>query len=382
MMMPPGMQGGMGHHGMMPPGMMGMMGSHPGMMGPPPGMMMPFGEGPPGMRGMPPMPPGMGMPMGMGMPPGMDHGPCGDNQVMARNGEGEGATEPRMERPPKKRRLKGFDTPGLTKLLISLHQCLRRLVDRPAAAGKEEAVRAVEVPIESLQEEFERHWRLKLDARAMAEPSIASFLRRFPDVFKVRSAGCFVLVSPAEAPIFEKAAEAGMEWADTNRDTQPAPYDFAVSMAEQAAALLVNLVAEERKAGGAPLSFQYANYEVVQDLLSRVRDGAMPDEQSDLLDALLDPKPTQPKPDPDAVRPGGDDHRGGCGGGGDSREAAFGGMPPPMPPPRDQFSGGPPMGGMRSDRRGSDGRSLCRQFQSGRCDYGDSCKFLHETGRY
>lgn len=339
------------------------------MMMPPPGMPMP--------DGMPPMPPHMGMPPpGMPMLPGMEHA---NGEMVALNREGGNPealrpVEALPERPAKKRRLKGFDTASLTKLLIGLHQCLRRLVDRPREPS-DKCDKPLEVPVLCLKDEFERHWRLKLDAQAMGEPNLAAFLRRFPGVFKIRTAGCFTLVAPAEAPVFEQAAEEGMEWLDSKKEPRAEPFDFAVGFAEQTAALLANLVAEERKAGGAPLSFQYANYEVISDLLTLVREGNGEETQTNsLLEALLDPKPAQPKPvETNYNDDRRDDHRGGDRDYGASG-GNFGAMPPPAAPP-------PPMGGgMRSDRRGSDGRSLCRQFQSGRCSYGDSCKFLHELG--
>lgn len=302
----------------------------------------------------------------------------------------EGAME---ERPTKVRRLKGLDTSSLTQLLTGLHQCLERLLD--FSAGSKESSQLAEVPVQHLQEEFERHWRLRFDARAVGEPNTAAFLRRFPEVFRVRSNGFQLMVAPSEDPNFEAAAEVGLERPEGAADSTQ---DFAVSCAEQVAALLVNLVAEERKSGGAPLNFQYASYEVVQELLSHLRDGGAPgkDENAsqELLNTLLDPKPQKPQ-EPQRQEPRRQerdrenddrDDRGGPPAIRDARSPNRGSPPRRPPPRRDDFDGprrdgggGRPNAPFRADKRGSDGRSLCRQFQSGRCTYGDSCKFLHEV---
>jgi len=312
------------------------------------------------------------------MPPSMG-GPPDGGAELALMSEGMGDSgyqpeDPGPERASKRRRLKGLDNAGLTKLLIGLHQCLKTLVDQPQSGNTPEE--PLETPINSLEEEFERHWRLRFDCRAMGEPNTAAFLRRFPDVFKVRSNGIQLMVSPKESPNFEQAAEIGMEQKGGDQSAQVHPHEFAVGYAEHAAAILGNLVAEERKAGGAPLNYQYASYEVVQDIFMRLRDGATKEDQNTLLEALLDPKPLPVKEDNERGHDRGYE-RGHDRDHDQDRDAPREyDRPPPMEPPRDDYRRPPPP--MRPDRRGSDGRSLCRQFQSGHCSYGDTCKFLHE----
>jgi len=184
-----------------------------------------------------------GMPPHLGMPP-----PDGSGDMMALMPTMSGplpevaSTE---DRPAKKRRLKGLDVLSLTKLLTGLHQCIERLLEfspsakADKAADGEKASPPSEVPLHHLEEEFERHWRLRFDARAVGEPNTAAFLRRFPEVFRVRSNGFQLMVAPEQDPNFDQAAEVGIERAE--RVTAP---DFAVSFAEQVAALLANLVAE------------------------------------------------------------------------------------------------------------------------------------------
>jgi hypothetical protein len=280
------------------------------------------------------------------------------------------------------RKLKGLDVMSLTHLLGGLHHCLTRLLEDlpvPVAKTDEEKKpsKIVEVPLQHLEEEFERHWRLRFDARAVGEPNTAAFLKRFPEVFGVRSNGFQIMVKPKEDPNFEEAAEVGMEQADVQSDIMP---DFTTSCAEQVISLMVNLVAEERKSGGAPLNFQYASHEVVQALVGKVRDGSSREEQNELLNTLLDPKP-QPvlkeEPRRQERRRSESADRGG--------QAIRDRSPRRSSPPRrDDFMGGKGSGNysdrpqQRVDRRGNDGRSVCRQFQAGRCTYGDSCKFAHE----
>jgi len=296
-------------------------------------------------------------------------------------------------RPAKKRRLKGLDTQHLTQLLTGLHQCLDSLLELLPAAKSEkedEPAKPREVPLQHLEEEFERHWHLRFDAKAVGELNTTDFLKRFPEVFRVRNNGFQIMVSPAEDPNFEDAAEVGMERAETQ--SEPAP-DFTTSCAEQVISLLVNLVAEERKSGGAPLNFQYTSYEVVQDLLSKTREGGTPKEQSDLLNTLLDPKPLVVKEDPPHRNFDRDRQERRRSESPDRNQPALRDRDPSprgrQPSPRrndfddrrGKGGGGGKGGGpsFQADRRGNDGRSLCRQFQSGRCTYGDSCKFAHES---
>mmetsp|Transcript_114 Transcript_114/g.166 ORF Transcript_114/g.166 Transcript_114/m.166 type:complete len:370 (+) Transcript_114:112-1221(+) len=344
-------------------------------MGPPPGMVPlgPPGMPPFGLPGMPPpgmvppgLPPGMipmpGMlPPGMPPPPGMMH----PDEELAGAGE---VVEP----PMKRRRLKGVDTTSLTKLLHGLHQSLRRIID---SRGEEEesAVRLNEAPVHSLEEEFERHWRVRFDARAMGEPNTVSFLRRFPEVFRLRGNGIYTMVSPLDAPNFEAAAEGGMDRAEVPRETQLQVCDFRASYAEQLVALLTNFVAEDRKSHGAALPFQFVNHDILQDLFSKLRDGSI-EETAELVDAILDPKPVIIKEEMPTVRHEG---KGDFPGQMALHDHDFMDDAPPEIPPKGKGKG---------KKKGADGKfrpatgkgSLCRQFQTGRCTFGANCKFVHE----
>jgi len=275
---------------------------------------------------------------------------------------------PPAPRPTKRRRLKGLDVTGLEKLLRGLHQCLRRLLDNlpDSTAGPN----GKEVPVQFLEEEFERHWRLRFDARSMGEPGTASFLRRFPAVFAVRSNGIAVMVTPVEDPNFDDAAAEGLERTAPD-DKFQVPDGFAVSFGGQVAAGLANLVAEDRKLGGAPLNFQFINYEVIQELLQKLRDGSTREEEKDLLGSLLDPKPYERKEEPPPKDESGPP--GVPGPPGITPPPSAGPIGAPPPPPADK-------GGSKGyGKGGSGGRpNYCRQFQSGRCTYGESCRFLHE----
>merc|ERR1712232_1337723 len=116
--------------------------------------------------------------------------------------------------------------------------------------------KSIEVPLAYLEEEFERQWQLRFDARALGAPTSAAFLRRFPNVFHLRCNGFQMLVSPAEAPNFEQAAEDGMYCADNPQDAQVTDHEFAANLAEEVPSRLINLVAEAWKAGGAPSPFK------------------------------------------------------------------------------------------------------------------------------
>jgi hypothetical protein len=229
--------------------------------------------------------------------------------------------------PSKKRRSKkGFDASCVAQLIGSLHDCLRRMLGE--AASSEAQIQ--EVPILELEAEFERHWCLRFDSRALGEASTAAFLDRFPDVFKVRSNGVYLVVSPVSEPDFEQAARSGLlhknqvqraridellhqlSLGNSAEETEdllfaiemthwlaPSIYsdrssDFAAGFGEEVAALLANLVSEERKSSGAPLSYQFAKFEVVEDLQSRLRrgfNGGSEGDTKDLMAALVDPKP-------------------------------------------------------------------------------------------
>jgi len=261
-----------------------------------------------------------------------------------------------------------LDVTGLEKLLRGLNQCLRRLVDNmpDSTAGPN----GKEVPVQFLEEEFERHWRLRFDARSMGEPGTAAFLRRFPSVFGVRSNGIAVMVAPVEDPNFDDAAVAGLERTAPD-DKFQVPDGFAVSFGEQVGAGMANLVAEDRKLGGAPLNFQFTNYEVIQELLQKLRDGGTREEETDLLGSLLDPKPYERKEEPPSKD--------------ESGPPGPPGPPGIVPPPSAGPIGAPPpppsAGGEKGKGgygKGGGGRNVCRQFQSGRCTYGENCRFLHE----
>lgn len=281
---------------------------------------------------------------------------------------------PEDDRPVKRRRLKGLDTSSLTQMLSCLHQCLERLLD--ISNEDKEAPQLTEVPVLHLEEEFERHWRLSFDCRAVGESSTASFLKRFPEVFKVRANGFQMMVAPAEDPNFEAAAEAGIE----ESHAAPSAFsDYSVCTAEQIASCLVGMVADERKASGAPLNFQYASNEVLRDLCGLLKNEIRAPNvtQNDLINMLLDPRPVQPQlPKETNQEARSKDKEDDKDGGNESRDNA-----------QNNDSGG---GGQRGrgnynysgyqarDKKGSDGRALCRNYNSGRCAYGDNCRFLHE----
>lgn len=300
--------------------------------GPPP----PMGAIPPGM--MPPMMPGMmppgGMPEMHGMPMPMPEMPEGP-------------------RPAKRRRLRGLDANSLEKLLRGLYQCLRRLVD-----GLPEKVQK-EVPMEVLEEDFEQFWRLRFDARAMGEPGTAAFLRRFPTVFSLRSNGLAVMVSPQEEPNFDDAAAVGLEQTAAETKRLKVPDGFAHGLGEQVIAALVNLTAEDRKPGSVPLNCQYASFEVAQELLGTLKEGNQ-EEEVELIKSLRDPKPLQPRAEEPIIReelapPG---------------PPSFNGPPGPPPPPDKGFG----KGGCGGGGYGKGNSRLCRQFQYGRCTWGENCR--------
>eukprot|EP00747_Dinoflagellata_sp_TGD_P072270 gnl/TRDRNA2_/TRDRNA2_157408_c4_seq6.p1 gnl/TRDRNA2_/TRDRNA2_157408_c4~~gnl/TRDRNA2_/TRDRNA2_157408_c4_seq6.p1 ORF type:complete len:408 (-),score=72.39 gnl/TRDRNA2_/TRDRNA2_157408_c4_seq6:54-1196(-) len=341
-----------------------------------------------------------------GMMPGADLAMLGDNHGGPPEAKAPEAEEPK--KPPKKRKLKGLDASALAKLISGIHQTLRRLAEAPSS-DKPNGVG--EAPVSALESEFAKYWGLNFDVQAMGEPSTASFLSRFPEVFRLRSNGVQMMVAPIDAPNFEQAAESGMDRAVEVRDSGLST-EYAVSFGEQIMALLVNLVAEERKLGGAPLNYQFANYAIVQECSAGLRDGQSKEDLSKLIGDLMDPKPHIPEP----PRPNRDrdehDNRDGDRmrdrdrsrdrsrdrGRGRSRDRDFHRRPGSPPPDfrgggdfrgrgdfgggnfrSDDFrGGGGRRGGPGPDRRGNDGRSLCRQFQNGRCTYGDTCKFAHE----
>mmetsp|Transcript_71425 Transcript_71425/g.149248 ORF Transcript_71425/g.149248 Transcript_71425/m.149248 type:complete len:383 (-) Transcript_71425:257-1405(-) len=296
-------------------------------------------------------------------------------------------TKHHNEAPTKRRRLKGMDSNSLARLLSGLHNCLEGMV-RGSDGVKE-------VPVHELEEEFEEHWKLRFNARAVGEPNTTAFLKRFPEVFKVRNNGLHTVVEPVTQSDFSSAAIAGLDRFGEEKDASGSTGQFVLGFGEKVAGLLGNLVAEERKAAHAPLPFQFVNYEVVQDLLARLRDGGSREEMQDLVSMVLDPKPHVPKEETNNKASADEPGRGGLpnseflnpgpptGGG-----SAFGGgapsmaPPPGMPPP--PHGGGGGGGGSRAPgknppmRRTADGRNLCRLFQTGRCSYGDNCRFAHE----
>jgi len=316
------------------------------------------------------------------------------------------------EPPAKKRKIKGaLEVPQLSKLLQGMHAALQHLTSPPNKP---------ETSVNGLQNQLKRYWKTNFDAKAMGDTSMVGFLRRFPGVFSVKSNGLELVVSAMEAPDFNQEAENGLE---PSRGLPEYACKFSSGVSEHVLAFMANLISEEKKVGGHVLNYQFAPFAIYEDFLTRIREDedALDDQDTlILLDSVCDPRPQPREPvqkddfddhhknrnqgwqdrkdqhwkndhDWDRGRDRRDDRDGGPRGrgpnfynrGGDDnygrdRYRNDRNDDDDRPWRRDNKRDGPGNREYQSDKRGSDGRSLCRQYQFNRCTYGDNCRFLHE----
>lgn len=302
---------------------------------------------------------------------------------------------------PKKRKVKGALEAGpLSKLLQGMHLALQQITKPPSKP---------ETAVNGFEDQLRKYWRTHFDVRAMGDNNMVGFMRRFPSVFNMKNNGVELVVSPMEAPDFDKAAEAGIE---PIRGPSEHACKFSAGMGEHVLALIVNLFAEEKKAGGHALHYQYAPFAVCEDFLTRIQqfeDGLDDDVTKHLLDTICDPRPQPParaeqntswdshdrrddhqwdrkdqdrdwrdnrdwRNRDDGPRGRGPNFYDRHSGHDDRDRERYDDRRDNRPKQRDNRE-------YRSDVRGSDGRSLCRQYQYNKCTYGDQCRFLHEYAK-
>merc|ERR1719240_392301 len=183
----------------------------------------------------------------------------------------------------KKRKVKGaLEAAPLSKLLQGIHLALQEMTRPP---------KKPQVGMTSFEDQLQRYWRTHFDFRAMGDTNMVGFMRRFPSVFNVKSNGVELAISPAEAPDFDKAAESGIE---PNRAPIEHPTKFTTGMSEHVLAMIVNLISEDKKAGGHVLNYQYAPFAVCEDFLAHTQEkenGVEDDDTKTLLDTICDPRP-------------------------------------------------------------------------------------------
>lgn len=312
------------------------------------------------------------------------------------------------EPPAKKRKIKGaLEVDKLSKLLQGMHLALQQMTRPP---NKPEA------RVNGFEDQLKKYWKTNFKATVWGDTNMVAFLRRFPGVFNVKSNGLELLVSAVETPDFDKEAVDNVE---PNRGIPEYACKFSSGLGDHVLAFMANLISEEKKVGGHVLNYQFTPFAICEDFLTRIREDEDALDDNDtmfLLDTLCDPRPQPPQNvsrddwptqrdddrgkdwqdrkdwqanrdwkdnrdwrNDDRDRDGGPRGRGPNfydRGGGDNYDRRRDDDDRPWR--RDNRGGGNKDNQFRPDRRGSDGRSLCRQYQFNRCTYGDKCRFLHE----